>query len=62
MKKWDGGWVSNRSGSQFELLTELKMVLALSCTFLHIRCTCSQQISQVIALNIAEVAQKVQYR
>ena len=34
--------------------------LALSCTILHIlRYTCSQQISQVIALDIAVAAQKV---
>ena len=33
--------------------------LALSCTILHIRYTCSQQMSPVIAFDIAVVAQKV---
>merc|ERR1719195_1741668 len=33
--------------------------LALSCTILHIRYTCSQQMSPVIAFDIALVAQKV---
>ena len=33
--------------------------LELSCTILHIRYTCSQQMSPVIAFDIAVVAQKV---
>ena len=33
--------------------------LALICTILHIRYTCSQQMSSVIAFDIAVVAQKV---
>ena len=33
--------------------------LALSCTILHIRYTCSQQMSPVIAFDVAVVAQKV---
>ena len=33
--------------------------LALSCTILHIRYSCSQQMSPVIAFDIAVVAQKV---
>ena len=33
--------------------------LALSCTILHIKYTCSQQMSPVIAFDIAVVAQKV---
>ena len=33
--------------------------LALSCTSLHIRHTCNQQMSEVIAFDIAVVAQKV---
>ena len=33
--------------------------LVLSCTILHIRYTCSQQMSPVIAFDIAVVAQKV---
>ena len=36
--------------------------LALSCTILHIRYRCSQQMSRVIALDIAVVAQKVKVR
>ena len=34
-------------------------MVALSCTILHLRYTCSQQMSPVIAFDIAVVAQKV---
>ena len=42
-----------------ELSCTILNYLELSCTIVHIRYTCSQQMSPVIAFDIALVAQKV---